>query len=150
MGKELTIKQKKDFAKSLFLKEHITQKEIAERVGVSTVTINKWVNTEKWEMLKTSLSITREEQLGNIYRQISEINITIAKRPEGERFATSKEADIINKLAASIRQLEKETGIGEIVGVSKGLLDFIRRNEPGKAKELSYYIDAYIKEKLNS
>ena len=83
----------------LYLKEHLTQAEVAERVGVSKQTLCKWVKTEKWEELKTSVSLTREEQLANLYRQVAEINKAIAGREEGERFATSKEADTINKLA---------------------------------------------------
>ena len=89
----------------LYLKEHLTQVEVAERVGVSKQTLCKWVKTEKWEELKTSVSLTREEQLANLYRQVAEINKAIASRGEGERFATSKEADTINKLAAAIEKM---------------------------------------------
>lgn len=132
----------------LYLKEHVTQKEIAERVGVNKMTIGKWVKDEKWEELKTSLSITREEQLGNLYLQISEINKTIVSRKEGERYATPKEADAINKLASAIEKLERETGIAETISVSQGFLDWMRRTDVEKAKELSQYFEAYIKDRL--
>ena len=56
----------------LYLKEHLTQAEVAERVGVSKQTLCKWVKTEKWEELKASVSLTREEQLANLYRQVAE------------------------------------------------------------------------------
>lgn len=148
MGTDLTNKQKKDWAKMLYIKEHFTQKEIAERVGISKVTMNKWVNDEKWESLKTSVSVTREEQLGNLYRQVAEINKAIAARKEGERYPTSKEADTINKLATAIEKMERETGISEIISVSQGLLDWLRKTDVEKAKELSFYFDAYVKDKL--
>ena len=101
----------------LYLKEHLTQAEVAERVGVSKQTLCKWVKA-------------------------------IARRDEGERFATSKEADTINKLAAAIEKMEKETGIADIISVSKGILDWIRKTDTEKAKELSFYFDAYIKDRL--
>lgn len=132
----------------LYMKEHLTQAEVAERVGVSKQTLCKWVKIEKWEELKTSVSLTREEQLANIYRQVAAINTAIAKRAEGERFATSKEADTINKLAAAIEKMEKETGISDIISVSKSFLDWLRKSDIEKAKELSNYFDAYIKDKL--
>lgn len=94
----------------LYLKEHLTQAEVAERVGVSKQTLCKWVKTEKWEELKASVSLTREEQLANLYRQVAEINKAIARRDEGERFATSKEADTINKLAAAIERWRRRPG----------------------------------------
>ena len=42
---DLSNLQKKEWAKLLFTKENLTQQEIAERVGVSRVTINKWINS---------------------------------------------------------------------------------------------------------
>ena len=126
MGADLSMKQKKEWAKMSYLKEHLTQSEVAERVGVSKQTLCKWVKTEKWEELKTSVSLTREEQLGNLYRQVAEIN----------------------KLAAAIEKMEKETGISDIISVSKGFLDWLRRTDIAKAKELSNYFDAYIKDRL--
>lgn len=148
MAKELSNKQKKDWAKMLFVKEHLTQKEIAERVGISTVTMTKWVKVEKWEVLKTSLSVTREEQLANFYRQIAEINNNIANREPGLRYANAEEANMINKLATAIEKMEKETGISDIISVSKDLLDWLRKTDIDKAKELSNYFDAYIKDRL--
>ena len=148
MAKELSNKQKKDWAKMLFVKEHLTQKVIAERVGISTVTMTKWVKVEKWEVLKTSLSVTREEQLANFYRQIAEINNNIANREPGLRYASAEEANMINKLATAIEKMEKETGISDIISVSKDLLDWLRKTDIDKAKELSNYFDAYIKDRL--
>jgi transcriptional regulator with XRE-family HTH domain len=144
----LTVKQKKDWAKTVYLNERLTQKEIAERVGVSAQTLGKWIAKEKWEALKTSLSITREEQLANLYRQVAEINASIAARDEGQRFANSKEADIINKLAAAIDKMERETGLADIVSVSKDILSWARIIDPARVKELSGLFDAYIREKI--
>ena len=59
MSSGLTNKQKKDWAKMLYLNEHITQKEIAERVNVNKMTIGKWVKEGKWEEMKTAVSITK-------------------------------------------------------------------------------------------
>jgi DNA-binding transcriptional regulator LsrR (DeoR family) len=40
---ELTTKKKKEWAAMLYLKESLTQAEIADKVGVSKVTMSKWV-----------------------------------------------------------------------------------------------------------
>ena len=113
----LTNQQKKAWAKTLFLKENLTIIEIAERVGASRQTIRRWIKAEKWETLKTSLTLTREEQIAMLYRQVAEINKSIAERPEGERFATSKEADILGKLASAINKMESDVGIKDICEV---------------------------------
>ena len=43
---ELTNEQKKAWAKTLYTRETLTQAEIAERVGVSRVTVNNWIGKE--------------------------------------------------------------------------------------------------------
>ena len=40
--------QRKELAKLLYTKEHLLQKEIAERVGVTPQTVNRWVKRESW------------------------------------------------------------------------------------------------------
>jgi transcriptional regulator with XRE-family HTH domain len=146
---DLTAAQKKDFAKILYLHERLTQAEIAERTGVSGKTIARWIETGGWKGLKVSITITREEQIGNIYRQLAAINDAIGKRDRGSRYATPAESDTIFKLSAAIQKMETDVGIAEIVNVSKGLLDFVRKTDIEKAKELSHDLDAYIKERMN-
>lgn len=144
----LTNHQKKEWAKTLFIKDNLTQKEIAERVGSSQQTICKWVNEGKWEDLKTSVSLTRQEQLSNLYRMVAEVNKGIMSRKEGERIPSAKEADILIKLGAAIEKMEKETSISDVISVSIKVLEWLRPVDPAKAKELSGIFDAFIKDQL--
>lgn len=122
---DLTNAQKKEWAKTLYLRENLTQQEIADRVGCSRVTVSNWVRAGKWEEQKVGITLTRQEQVANLYRQVAEINRTIAERPEGERFATSKEADILGKLAAAISKMEQEIGIADTISVLTGLIEWL-------------------------
>lgn len=145
---ELTNQQKKEWAKTLYLKENLTQQEIAERVGVSRVSVSKWACAGKWEEQRTALTLTREEQVRALYRQVAEINRIIAARPEGKRFATSQEADVIGKLSKSIKQMETEVGIADIISVSTKFIEFLRPIDLEKAKEVTRLMDAFIKSVL--
>lgn len=146
MAKSLELEQKKEWAKLLFLKENITQQEIADRVGVSRITINKWV--KEWENLKLNLLQTREERISSTLAQLDELDRSIAEKEAGKRFPTSGEADIRRKLTADLEALEQDASIRDIYNVSRGLLDWLRQVDLARAKELSDYFDAYIKEKL--
>lgn len=148
MAADLTNAQKKEWAKTLYLRENLTQQEIADRVGVSRVTVSNWVRAGKWEEQKAGLTLTRQEQVANLYRQVAEINRVISARAEGERYPNSKEADILGKLSASIRNMEQETGIADIISVLTGFIEWLRPLDLDKAKELTRLADAYIKDKL--
>lgn len=145
---DLTNAQKKEWAKTLYLRENLTQQEIADRVGCSRVTVSNWVRAGKWDEQKVGITLTRQEQVGNLYRQVAEINRSIADRPEGERFATSKEADILGKLAAAISKMEQEIGIADTISVLTSFIEWLRPLDLEKAKEITRFADAYIKDKL--
>ncbi len=146
---ELTNAQKKDWAKMLYTKETLTQAEIAERVGVSRITVNNWINKGNWEHLKVSVTITREEQLKNLYRQLAELNVSISERPQGERFPNTAEADTISKLSNAIKKMETEVGLADIISVFTDLLKWLRASDPGQAKEITPLLDAFVKSKLS-
>ena len=145
---DLTNAQKKEWAKTLYLRENLTQQEIADRVGCSRVTVSNWVRAGIWEEQKVGITLTRQEQVGNLYRQVAEINRSIADRTEGERFATSKEADILGKLAAAISKMEQEIGIADTISVLTSFIEWLRPLDLEKAKEITRFADAYIKDKL--
>ena len=144
----LNNSQKKQWAQTLYLRENLTQLEIAERVGVSRVTVSKWVRDGKWEEQKAGITLTRQEQVANLYLQVAEINRTIATRHEGERFPNSKEADILGKLSAAIRNMEQETGIADVISVLTAFIEWLRPLDLDKAKELTRLADAFIKDRL--
>lgn len=137
----------KELAKMLFIHETLSQKEIAQRIGVSEPSISKWVNSEGWDKLKVSITITKEEQLRNLYRQLAAINEEIAGREE-KKFATPGEADTISKLAGAIEKMETDVGIADIVSVAKKFLTFVRKFDLEKAQEFAPLFDSFIKDNL--
>ncbi|MHB9003509.1 MAG: helix-turn-helix domain-containing protein [Coriobacteriia bacterium] len=137
---------KLEWEKLLFTVQNLSQVEIAEKTGVSKVTINKWVKKYKWEEEKSSLTVTREQQLQRLYLQIAAINEDISQREQ--KYPTSKEADTINKIASAIDKMERESSLSDIISVSKKVLNWLRAFDLDKAKEMSGIFDAFIKDSL--
>lgn len=77
----ITKSQAKEIAKTLYVKDDLHQKVIAERVGVTEKTIGKWISEGEWKKLKTSLLTTKENQISNLYSQLEKINTEINTRP---------------------------------------------------------------------
>lgn len=143
------IERRKSHAKLLFTRDGITtQKELAQRVGISEKTMGKWINEEKWERLQQNFLLTREEQMANLLAELSEINAFIKRKPEGMRFADAKEADVRRKLIKDIKELETSALLPDIIHACAGLLDFVRKVDLQKAQELARYVDAYVKSLL--
>jgi hypothetical protein len=106
------------------------------------------VKEGNWSKLKQSMLITRETQLSRLYMQLDELNSAIMNREEGKRFANSKEADTINKLTSSIKTMETDASIADIVEVSKRLLDWLRPVKPQSSIEIARIFDDFIKHVL--
>ncbi|MDR1454102.1 MAG: DDE transposase family protein [Tannerella sp.] len=140
--------QKKEWAKLLYTREHLSQKEIAEKVAVSAVTVNKWVKDGAWDRLKQSMLLTRDTQLARLYMQLDELNTSILSREEGRRFADTKEADTISKLTNSIRTLETDASIADVVEVGKRLLGWLRTVSPEQAAGVARTLDDFIRDLL--
>ena len=119
---------KKSIAKSLYMDGNYTQEEIADKVGTTRQTVSRWIKAESWDTLKASLSITPAQIISQWNRQIVEINKKINERPEGERFANTKEADALSKLAGAIKKLEADIGVTDCVSVSMRFLSWLQQN----------------------
>jgi hypothetical protein len=82
--------------------------------------------------------------------QLEELNNHIMKREEGERFANSKEADSISKLAIAIKTMETEASIADIVEVSKRLLNWMRKYNDSRTVEIANIFNDFIKDSMKS
>lgn len=142
----LSNEQKREWAQLLYVSQRLSQKEIAERTGVSERTITSWKEKFNWDNLRQSLLVTKQEVLRRLYNQIEALTTEIESRDAA--YSNSKEADTLNKLAASIRTLETETSIAEILEVGMRFIDFVRAQDLEFAKQITGYYDAFIQTKL--
>ena len=135
---------KKEWAKILYLQGDMSQKEISQKVETSEQTLCKWIKTEGWEHQRTSLIITKENQLCLIYDQLAMLNKAIKESASG--YATPSQADTLIKYSASIRALETEVALADVIEVAKRFVNFLRPVDIDKAKEVTRLFDAFIKD----
>jgi transcriptional regulator with XRE-family HTH domain len=140
--------EKKDLAKLLFTKNDLSQKEVAARVGVTEKTLGNWVRDGKWEDMRKSLLVTKENELRNLIDQLSELNAAIKNKPEGQRYANSKEGDVQIKITSAIRRLTTEAGLTEVLEISTQILGFTQKNFPEHITIAIKILDAYVQQFL--
>lgn len=110
--------------------------------------MSKWVNDEKWDTLRVSIILTKEQQLHRIYSQINELNTHIESKAVGTRYANSKEADTLSKLTKSAKDLETETGISEIIETFKLFTNWLKAFNLPKAQEFLILQDDFIASRI--
>lgn len=71
----------KDLAKILFVNEGLSQKEIAERLKLTEKTVGRWRKDDDWDKLKTSMLVTKDNQLTGLYKQLENVINEIQTRP---------------------------------------------------------------------
>ena len=137
-----------EYAKMLFLdtEQKLTNKEIAERVGVRANTVANWIKKEGWEKLRKSLMVTRQKMISDLYDQLEWLNDEIKNRDI--KVASAKESDSIAKLTNAIERLETDISIAEVYEVSTQFLDFIKPIDFDLYKKLVPLFDTFINSKL--
>jgi transcriptional regulator with XRE-family HTH domain len=139
---------KKDIAKSLYVNGSFTQEEIAQKVGTTRQSVSRWVREGAWEDLKASYTITPAQILAGLNRQIIEINNNINAREEGKRFASVAEADTLAKLASSVKKIESDVGISDIVNVGIRFTNWLRPLDLEMAKKFNDLLDTFLKDQM--
>lgn len=142
-----SLTDKQYLARILFTREKLEQKLIAQKVGVSEKTIGKWVIDNNWRAVRNRLLIGKEEVLNSFYEQLAEINESITQKPIGERYGDSKMADTQVKLTASIRNMETELAIADLVESGMRFIKFIQRiGTIDQVKEIEELWNAFLME----
>lgn len=140
--------QKKEIAKTLYLKGGYTQADLADKMGVTRQTVQRWANTENWDELKRNVARGREELIARLYKQLDALNQDIDTREQP--YPNSKEVDIIKKLTASIHELES-VSITQVIDVFTGFQNWLLGtgiNNEAKNNIIDWQ-DSYVKSLLN-
>lgn len=145
---------RKDYARMLYLKDNLSQAEIAERVGTSAQTITKWKTDGNWESLKANFVISRQETLSRTYAQINQIFDSLeGLNLEGAhttRPIKPSEADTLSKLASTAKSLETELSISIYIDVFIKFGNWLREADFTLSKKMVELQDAFIKEQLRN
>ncbi len=141
--------EKQDYLRLLYTKDNITtQKELAQRVGITEKTAGEWIEEMNLKKLSRNFLLTREEQLANLLDELVEINEAIKEKPKGQRFADSKLANTRRYLIRDIKDLETKALLPEIISALTQFLDYARINDLDETQLIAKYVDAFIKTKI--
>ena len=131
------------------------QKNIAEKVGVSKQTVNRWVAEGEWDKRRAAQSVTRPEIVNNLLRAINNEVERLNEEKDTEKLASA--CDKLSKLAATIEKLDKKANVVDAIEVfiafGKWLQHRAATDEeltPELVKAINRYQDLYISQLLST
>ena len=144
--------KKKEFARILYMQGD-AQKCIAEKVGASAVTINKWVKEGNWETAKAAASITRPELVNKLLGAVNKLLDQVHTSDDPSVIAGL--GDKLSKFAAIIEKLDKKANIVDAIEVFMAFGRWMQYRQtfdteitPELIKAINKYQDLYISEHL--
>lgn len=148
------LEKKKDLARALYL-SGLEQIEIANKMGVSRVTISKWCKADGWKETRAAQSVSRPE----IIRKLLLATNTLLDKvnASGNLELIDSLGDKLSKLTAAIDKLDKSqanvvAAIEVFMAFSKWL-EFRAQTDPDISPELikaiNKYQDKFLIESMN-
>ena len=154
MATKKEFEEKREYARLLFMQGE-TQKVIAEKVGVSAMTINKWVAENGWQEQRAAANITRPELVNKLLHTIDKLIEQVNESDDPEAMAGL--GDKLAKLSTTIERLDKKASIVDVIEVfmafSKWMqfrMSFDDEITPELLKTINKYHDLYINELLQN
>ena len=113
MGRK-DLENKKEFARTLYMSGE-NQNTIAEKVGVSRVTITKWVAAGNWKERRAAKAVTRPELISKMLLNIDALLDKAAASDKPEDLAGM--SDKLSKIASAIEKLDKKANVVDAIEV---------------------------------
>ncbi len=153
MATKKELEQKKELAR-LYYMQGESQKVIADKVGVSVVTLSKWVDTGGWKEKKAGMNVTRPEIVNKNLVLISRL-LDRLNAEDIDLKDIGKIVDQVSKLAAAIERIDKKANVIDAIEVFTALnrwlearMEWDKQVTPELLAQISHYQDLYISEQL--
>ncbi len=138
------MSDKKQQALHLYMTQNMSQKQIANEVGVSDRTLYTWIHQNAWDELKRAAYQAPAIIAQNFSSQLIEMQNHIAKREEGNRFPTPQEAEVMRKLVTCIDKMKKHPSLSMNMQVLETFKNYIRPIDQDFAIDLGNYTERFL------
>lgn len=146
------IEKKKSLARTLYM-SGLEQTEIAEKVGISRVTVSKWATADSWREARAAKQVTRPELVNKLLLTIDSLITQVNESGDPELMAGL--GDKLAKLSSVIEKLDKKANVVDAIEVFMAFskwMEFRSQTDPEITpqllKTLNKYQDLYITEQM--
>ena len=129
------------------------QNEMAEKVGVSRVTLSKWATAGGWKEARAAKNVTRPELVNKLLLTIDTLITQVNESNDPNLIAGL--GDKLAKLSAVIEKLDKKANVVDTIEVFMAFSKWIEYRSsidpevtPELIKAINKYQDMYITEQM--
>lgn len=150
--KKTELENKKQLGRSLYL-SGMEQQEIAERLGVSRVTISNWAAKEGWKEARAAKNITRPELVNKLLLTIDGLIESVNKSEDPTLIGSL--ADKLSKLSAVVEKLDKKANVVDAIEVFMAFNKWLQYNSefdpeitPELIKTINKFQNRFLMDKM--
>ena len=143
MAEELTPEERREWARWLYTKDDMSNKDIALMVGTDEATIRRWAQENAWGGSKRSLLTSKKSQLEFLYDALEKMR----EKAKNTDDVNTRDIDKALKYTAAIKNLQIEASVSEIIEVFELFILWLRRRDVRLAQKVVVYLDAFVKER---
>lgn len=147
------LNSKKEFAFILYM-NGTNQQDIADKTGVSRVTINKWIKDNGWKEKRAAKAVTRPELINKLLLSIDTMIDKANNMDSPEAMAGL--GDKLSKIASAIEKLDKKANVIDTIEVCIAFGKWVEHRigidkevTPELAKIINKLQDTFINEQFN-
>lgn len=148
------LEKKRSLARTLFL-AGMEQTEIADKVGVSRVTISKWCVADGWKEARAAKNITRPELVNKLLLTIDKLIEQVNSSEDPTMIAGL--GDKLSKLSSVIEKLDKKANVVDAIEVFMAFSRWLEHRSqtdheitPELIKAINKYQDKYLIESMGA
>ena len=148
------MERRKSLARHLYL-SGMEQEEIAEKCGVSRVTVSKWKTQGAWPEARAAKQITRPQLVNKLLLTIDNL-LTQVNESEDPKLMAGL-GDKLAKLSSVIEKLDKKANVVDAIEVFMAFNKWMRERAandeeltPELIKAINKYQDLYICQQLGA
>ena len=150
--KKEEIENKKTLGRSLYM-SGMEQQEIAERLGVSRVTVSNWCSKERWKEARAAKNITRPELVNKLLSTIDQLISSVNDSKDPTLIGSL--ADKLSKLSAVVEKLDKKANVVDAIEVFMAFNRWLQYNSefdpeitPELIKAINKYQNQFLMQKM--
>lgn len=134
-------------ARKLYVENGMLQKEIADYLGISEVTVSTWSTKYNWQAERNRIKVTPSQLINNLYEQIQTIvdSVKVSGAP-----MDAKTANNIKLLSSTIREIDKKVDPVVMIDVFTGFINWLRTVDIKAAQSIIDYQRQYVQTIVNN